>query len=68
MLNLFYGDSNLMRYLALVGNYNAVIAGLKRINKDMPLYKKVKTIEIRKEEFIKTTTKKIKRNANINNN
>ena len=48
--------------------YNFIKAEVKKINKDMPLYKKVKTIEIRKEEFIKTTTKKIKRNANINNN
>jgi len=46
--------------------YSFIKAEVKKINKDMPLYKKVKTIEIRKEEFIKTTTKKIKRNANIN--
>ena len=46
--------------------YNFIKAEVKKVNKDMPLYKKVKTIEIRKEEFIKTTTKKIKRNANIN--
>jgi len=45
--------------------YNFIKAEVKKINKDMPLYKKVKTIEIRKEEFIKTTTKKIKRNANL---
>ena len=33
------------------------------INELMPLYKRVKRFEIRKEEFEKTTTKKIKRHA-----
>jgi long-chain acyl-CoA synthetase len=33
------------------------------INEMMPLYKRVKRFEIRKEEFEKTTTKKIKRHA-----
>ncbi|HWQ78254.1 MAG TPA: AMP-binding protein [Anaerovoracaceae bacterium] len=36
---------------------------IDRINELMPLYKRVKRFEIRKEEFEKTTTKKIKRHA-----
>lgn len=36
---------------------------IDRINEQMPLYKRVKRFEIRKEEFEKTTTKKIKRHA-----
>lgn len=34
---------------------------IDQINEHMPLYKRVKRFEIRKEEFEKTTTKKIKR-------
>ena len=36
---------------------------IDEINENMPLYKRVKRFEIRKEEFEKTTTKKIKRYA-----
>jgi len=36
---------------------------IDRINEQMPLYKRVKRFEIRREEFEKTTTKKIKRHA-----
>ncbi len=34
---------------------------IKEINKQMPLYKRIKDFTIREEEFVKTTTKKIKR-------
>lgn len=34
---------------------------IKEINKLMPLYKRIKDFTIREEEFVKTTTKKIKR-------
>lgn len=36
-------------------------AEVKEINKLMPLYKRIKDFSIREEEFVKTTTKKIKR-------
>ncbi|ACL75723.1 AMP-dependent synthetase/ligase [Ruminiclostridium cellulolyticum] len=36
-------------------------AEIKEINKQMPLYKRIKDFTIREEEFAKTTTKKIKR-------
>ncbi|MDP4091958.1 MAG: AMP-binding protein [Bacillota bacterium] len=36
---------------------------VKNVNKDMPLYKRIKHFSIRETEFIKTTTKKIKRFA-----
>lgn len=38
---------------------------IKKINKEIPLYKAIAQFSIRKEEFIKTTTKKIKRTANM---
>ena len=38
---------------------------IKAINKEIPLYKSIAQFSIRKEEFIKTTTKKIKRTANM---
>lgn len=38
---------------------------IKAINKDIPLYKAIASFSIRKEEFVKTTTKKIKRTANM---
>ena len=34
---------------------------IAEVCKDLPTYKKITDIEIRKEEFEKTTTKKIKR-------
>lgn len=34
---------------------------IKSVNKDMPLYKRVQRISIRENEFVKTTSKKIKR-------
>jgi len=34
---------------------------IKEVNKDLPIYKRIKDIEFRDEEFVKTTTKKIKR-------
>lgn len=37
---------------------------IKAVNKQMAAYKAVKSFDIRKEEFVKTTTKKIKRFAN----
>ncbi|QNU65864.1 AMP-binding protein [Ruminiclostridium herbifermentans] len=43
--------------------YKLIQADVKEINKQMPLYKRIKNFTIREEEFIKTTTKKIKRYA-----
>ena len=36
-------------------------ADIAEVCKELPIYKKIADIEIRKEEFEKTTTKKIKR-------
>ena len=38
---------------------------VKEINKDIPQWKSVANLIVRKEPFIKTTTQKIKRSANI---
>lgn len=38
---------------------------VKKINKDIPQWKAVGKVIVRKEEFVKTTTKKIKRTANM---
>lgn len=38
---------------------------VKQINKDIPVWKSVSNLIVRKEPFIKTTTQKIKRSANI---
>ncbi len=43
--------------------YRLIQAEVKEINKQMPLYKRIKNFTIREEEFAKTTTKKIKRYA-----
>jgi long-chain acyl-CoA synthetase len=43
--------------------YRVIQAEVKEINKQMPLYKRIKNFTIRDEEFVKTTTKKIKRYA-----
>ena len=36
---------------------------VKAVNRNMPLYKRVRDFSIKEEEFEKTTTKKIKRYA-----
>jgi len=41
--------------------HNIINAEVKKVNKSMPMYKKVYHFSIREEEFIKTTTQKIKR-------
>lgn len=41
--------------------YKLIKAEIKYINKNMPLYKRILDINIRENEFAKTTTKKIKR-------
>ncbi len=41
--------------------YKLIQAEIKEINKQMPMYKRIKDFTIREEEFSKTTTKKIKR-------
>ncbi len=43
----------------------SVEEAVKDVNKKLPKYKKIRNIEIRDEEFEKTTTKKIKRHANM---
>lgn len=43
--------------------YKIIQAEVKEINKQMPLYKRIKDFTVREEEFVKTTTKKIKRYA-----
>ncbi|MDD4189125.1 MAG: AMP-binding protein [Eubacteriales bacterium] len=45
-----------------------ISAEVKKVNKLMPHYKQIKNFEIRLEEFVKTTTKKIKRYVERNNN
>lgn len=43
--------------------YKIISAEVKSVNKSMPLYKHIKKFTIRETEFVKTTTKKIKRYA-----
>lgn len=43
--------------------FKIIQSEIKEINKQMPLYKRIKDFTVREEEFIKTTTKKIKRYA-----
>ena len=38
-----------------------LISFIKNVCKELPMYKRISDIEIRKEEFEKTTTNKIKR-------
>ncbi|MCL2409918.1 MAG: AMP-binding protein [Oscillospiraceae bacterium] len=41
---------------------------IKEINKDLPMWKRINNIEFRDDEFVKTTTKKIKRGKEVNAN
>ena len=38
---------------------------VKEVNKKLPKYKHIRRFDIRENEFIKTTTNKIKRHANM---
>ena len=46
--------------------YNIIWEEIKKVNKKLTSYKAVKNLEIKKDEFEKTTTMKIKRFAEIN--
>ena len=45
--------------------YNIIWEKIKEINHKLTSYKSIKNLEIKKDEFIKTTTMKIKRFAEI---
>ena len=38
---------------------------IAEINEKLPIYKRVRNIVVRRDEFIKTTTKKIQRHKNV---
>ena len=44
---------------------NFIAEAIKEVNQKLPNYKKIMKFDVRENEFIKTTTKKIKRQANI---
>ena len=46
--------------------YHIIWEQIKQINKKSPSYKAIKNLEIKKDEFVKTTTMKIKRYVEIN--
>ncbi len=51
-------------HLNIISNeeiYKLIHSEIREINKQMPLYKRIKNFTLREEEFAKTTTKKIKR-------
>ncbi len=51
-------------HLNIISNeeiYKLINSEIREINKQMPLYKRIKDFTLREEEFAKTTTKKIKR-------
>ncbi|MGN1161403.1 MAG: AMP-dependent synthetase/ligase [Candidatus Fimenecus sp.] len=43
----------------------SIAEAIKEVNKKLPKYKKIMSFDIRENEFIKTTTQKIKRYANL---
>ena len=45
-----------------------IAQAIKEVNKKLPSYKKIMNFDIRENEFIKTTTQKIKRYANLKQN
>ena len=58
-----YGKDN-VNYVEI---YEEIVEEIKRINRMLSTYKAVKELEIKKEDFIKTTTMKIKRKEEIKN-
>ena len=47
--------------------YNLIWEDIKKINRSLVSYKAIKKLEIKKDKFIKTTTMKIKRFAELQN-
>ena len=47
--------------------YKIISEEIKKVNRMMSSYKSIKELEIKKDDFIKTTTMKIKRKEEINN-
>ena len=47
--------------------YDIILEEIKRINRMLSTYKSIKELEIKKDDFIKTTTMKIKRKEEIKN-
>lgn len=47
--------------------YDIILEEIKRINRMLSTYKNVKELEIKKDEFVKTTTMKVKRKEEIKN-
>lgn len=45
--------------------YDLIKSAIANMNQEIPTYKRIRSITIRREEFDKTTTKKIKRHTNI---
>ena len=58
-----YGKDN-VNYVEI---YDEIVEEIKRINRMLSTYKAVKELEIKKEDFIKTTTMKVKRKEEIKN-
>ena len=46
--------------------YNIIWEKIKEVNQKLTSYKAIKKLEIKKDEFVKTTTMKIKRYVEIN--
>ena len=45
--------------------YDYMLGEIKKINKSMPAYKAIRKITVTEEPLLKTTTNKIKRQANL---
>ena len=62
-------DRDIMRQIYNVGTEEEVkdvlLTEIKKINKTMPPYKYIRDIMVTEEDFIKTTTQKIKRNEEM---
>ena len=57
-----YGENNIPSDYEI---YDIVLEEIKRINRMLSMYKNVKELEIKKDEFVKTTTMKVKRKEEI---
>lgn len=63
-----YIEKNFENKLSDKDIYNMIWSDIKKINKNMVSYKAIKKLEIKDDEFEKTTTLKIKRNNELNKN
>lgn len=58
---IVYAEEDIITAEIYAENQNGIQSNINKLNKTLPLYKQIQKVKFRSHEFVKTTTKKIKR-------